>query len=236
MPSTRALTPEAIRSILGLVRAERNVDPATRVDLSSARQVLEDLVGPSVRPADAARFLGVTQPAVHRWLEKGEISTVRTPEGRREIPLSEFINLLDEVERARDDGALRPLALVLKERGRQSAESIDIDRLLPRRRRGHRTAELHSLAYHRLISERLDDELIGNAERRLRRWIRDGRIDPRWATEWERILALSPAQMAKAIASDSPKARQLRQSSPFAGVLTPQERRRIGSAVEGRAT
>ena len=236
MPSNRALTPEAIRSILGLLRAERTVDPQTRAELSSARQVLEDLVGPSVKPADAARFLGVTQPAVHRWLEKGEISTVRTPEGRREIPLSEFINLLDEVERARKEGALRPLARVLRERGRQSVESVDIDRLLPRRRRGHRAAELHSLAYHRLIGERLDDELIRNADRRLRRWIRDDRIDPRWAAEWERILALPPAKVAKAIAADSPKARQLRQSSPFAGVLTPQERRRLGSAVEGRVS
>jgi hypothetical protein len=94
---------------------------------------------------------------------------------------------------------------------------------------------LQSLAYHRLVAERLDDRILGDARQRLRRWRRDGRIDPRWAEEWDRILSMPLLGIAKAISADSPKARELRQSSPFAGVLTPQERQRLVRAVEDRA-
>jgi hypothetical protein len=223
------LTEEAIEGVLRLLRAER-ADPSLRDQLSSVRGVLEDLVGPTVRPADGARLLGISQPALHKWLEKGEISSIRTREGRREIPLGEFVQLLDEVDRARVEGSQRPVGHVLRQRRRRSDE-IDITRLLPKAR-GHRGAELQALAYHRVIAERLDDALVHEARRRLRRWLRDERIDPRWADEWERILALPLADIARRIAADTRKARELRQSSPFAGMLTPQERRRVSAAVQ----
>jgi hypothetical protein len=234
MPETS--TTDAIRSILRLRRMETLVDDSVREEISDVRAFLEALVGPTVRPAEAARLLRVSQPSLKHWVDRGEISTVLTPGGRREIPLSEFIQLLDDVERARVDGESRPLGRVIKDRTRRSAETIDIDRLLPRRgNRGHRTAELQSLAYHRLVAERLDDKIAGDARQRLRRWRSDGRIDPRWAEEWDRILSMPLPRIAKAISSDSPKARELRQSSPFAGVLTPQERQRLVRAVEDRA-
>jgi hypothetical protein len=94
---------------------------------------------------------------------------------------------------------------------------------------------LQSLAYHGLVAERLDDSIVRDARTRLRRWRRDSRIDPRWANEWDGILALPLSRIAKAISADSPKARALRQTSPFAGVLTAQERRRLVRAVEERA-
>jgi hypothetical protein len=75
---------------------------------------------------------------------------------------------------------------------------------------------LHALAYHRVVANRLDEMLVRDARRRLERWEKEGRIDPRWAREWEQILAL-------------------RQSSPFAGSLTEHERRRIVQAVEQHA-
>jgi len=179
----------------------------------------------------------ITQPALMRWMEKGEVSTVTTPQGRREIPLAELLELLEEVESARSEGHQRPVAHAMKERGRRSTETVDIARLLPRRRpRGHRTAELQALAYHRLIAERLNEHLVDEAKRRLERWTRDERIDPRWAEEWERILDLPVPRMAEAISADSKRARELRQSSPFAGLLTPQERRRLTKAVEERSS
>jgi hypothetical protein len=229
------LTAEVVEGILRLLRAERTADTQLRRELAPVRRVLEDLVGPTVKPADAARLFGVSQPAVHRWLEKGEISTVLTPSGRREIPLGELIRLLDEVEQARAEGSHRPLARVLRERRSRSDEAIDIDRLLPPRRgRGHRAAELNALAYHRLIAERLDERLVDEARDRLGRWRRDGRIDPRWADEWERVLALPVHRIASTIAADTTHARDLRQSSPFAGMLNAQERKRLHSAVEQR--
>jgi hypothetical protein len=180
--------------------------------------------------------LGVSQPALHRWLEKGEIAAVLTPQGRREIPLSELLGLFEEVAAARRLGASRPLARVIAERRRRTAETVDLDRLLPpRRRRGHRTAELQGLAYHRLVAERLDDRMIEDARRRLERWRKTGRIHQRWAEEWERILSMPLSRIAKTISADTARARTMRQASPLAGALTEQERRQLVRAVEERA-
>ena len=229
---------DTVEHIVRLKRAERLADPPVRAQIEPVVEYLEDLVGPTVRPADAARILAISQPALSRWIEKGEISAVTTPEGRREIPLSELLELVDEVDTRRAQGASRPLGMAIRDRRRRSAEAIEIDRLLPprrRRRRSHRTAELQALAYHRLLAERLDERLVEEARRRLRRWRAAGRIDPRWADEWERILAMPVTRIARMIGADSPRARELRQASPFAGALTEQERRALTRAVEARA-
>lgn len=125
---------------------------------------------------------------------------------------------------------------MIRERRRRSREAIGLDRLLPRRRhRTHRIPELYALAYHRLVAERLDEQLVDEARNRLCRWRGDGRIHPRLAQEWDRILAMPLPEIAKGISADTKHARELRQSSPFAGVLTEQERRRLLRAVEERA-
>jgi excisionase family DNA binding protein len=225
----------AILNIVRLRRAEHLGDPGLRSELASVREFLEDLAGPTISPADAARLLGVSQPALKRWLDKGEISSVRTPQGRREIPLSEVIELLEQVEQLRGEGASRPLAAAIRERHRRASETIDLERLLPRRRpRTHRVPEVQSLAYHRAVADRLDENVVDEAKRRLHRWRDDNRIHPRWAEEWERVLAMPLPRIAKAISADSKHAAELRQSSPFAGVLTEQERQRLVRAVEER--
>jgi excisionase family DNA binding protein len=229
-------TREAVKSIVDLRRAEREADPGLRDRIGSVRAFLEQLVGPTVRPADAARLLGIRQPSLQRWIDKGEIASVLTPGGRREIPLSELVELLDEVDERRADGGSRPVAAVINERRQRSAESIDINRLLPsRRRRSHRVAELQALAYHRLVAERLDERILDDTRNRLRRWRDEGRIDERWADEWSRILTMPVSRIARTIGADTPRARELRQTSPFAGVLTAQERQALVRAVEERA-
>ncbi len=208
-----------------------------RAEIMPVVELLEDVAGQTVRPADAARLLGISQPALKRWLDSGEISAVTTPRGRREIPLSELLDLLEEVDQARDKVGGRPLALVIRERTRRAEKSVDLDRLIPRqRRRTHRTAELQGLAYHRLIAERLDDNAVDQARRRLLRWRRAGRIHPNWSDEWERILAKPLPEIKRAISADTTRARELRQTSPFAGMLTEQERRRLVKAVEERTS
>src|SRR5262245_53031315 len=171
---------ELFENILRLRRAEAVSDQPNRGELAIVREFLEGLAGRTIRPAEAARLLGVSQPAVQRWLEKGEIAAVTTPGGRREIPLGEAIDLLADVERVRaETGSSRPLSIVIRER-REAAEAIDLDELLPRRRqRAHRTAELQSLAYHRLVALRLDEGIVDDARRRLARWRQEGRVDPR---------------------------------------------------------
>jgi len=228
---------DTLENILRLRRAERAVQGDLRFELAAVRESLERSVGRSVRPADAARALGISPPSMSRWLDAGEIASVLTPEGRREVPLDELIALLDDVEHARIQGSGRPVARVINDRKRRAAEVVDIDRLLPRRTpRGHWAAELQALAYHRLVAERLDDAVVEEARRKIRRWRGEARIDSRWADAWERILEKPLDQIARAVSADSSRARELRQTSPFAGVLTEQERNRLVRSVEERAT
>jgi hypothetical protein len=225
-----------IREILRLRQVERHTDSPVRDEIATTREFLEDSVGPTVRPALAARLLGISQPALHRWLDKGEIGTVISQDGRREIPLPELLDLLEDVEdvRRETDGG-RPLTRVMSNRRRRAEESIDLDRLIPRKGpRTHRVADLHSLAYHRLVAERLDPVMVDKARRRLDRWVRDERIHPEWAHEWEKILSMPSARIAKELRADTPRARELRQTSPFAGALTEHERRLLNEAVERR--
>lgn len=227
---------QLVEQILRLRRLESRVDPGTRAELSEVRRFLEDAAGPTISRAKAARALRVSQTALDRWIDKGEVAVVTTPRGRREVPLSELIELLAEIEET-GEHPTRPLTPVMRARRRRASEEIDIDRLLPPKRgRGHRTAELQSLAYHRLVAERLDEDAVDRAKRRLQTWIGSGRIHSKWAAEWSRLLELPLPRIAKAIGADTVRARELRQTSPFAGLLTEQERRHLRRAVEARAS
>ena len=236
MELDRSTREKLIEGLFRLRRAREKANGEVEADLSEIAGVLEDLVGPTVRPAEAARLLGVSAPALHRWLDGGDIASVLTPRGRRELPVSEVFGLLEEVEEARREGGGRPLTHVINARRRRAEEDVDLARLLPRQtHRTHRTAELQSLAYHRLIAERLNKASVEEARRRLLRWRKEGRIDQRWFDEWIQILDKPPAEIARTIGADTKKARELRQTSPFAGMLTEQERRRLVDAVEARA-
>ena len=74
---------------------------------------------------------------------------------------------------------------------------------------------------------RLAPEVAEIAKANLQRWIlqRQGQaINPAFL-EWQQILrALTPTQLADFLESDSPKANRLRQSSPFCGILSDEER------------
>jgi excisionase family DNA binding protein len=48
-----------------------------------------------------------------------------------------------------------------------------------------------------------------------------------WLDEWERLLAGPTAEILEALTSRSPRARDLRQNSPFAGVLSQEERQEV---------
>jgi excisionase family DNA binding protein len=240
VPTKHPKPEELVEDVLRLRRAARIADDPARSEILAVSAHLEESVGPTVSRAAAARLLGVSYTSLDRWIEKGDISALFTPGGRREIPLSELLDLLEDVEQRRADGARFALASVIRDRRRQ-ASAIDENEFLPpqlQRRtkpRRHRTAELQALAYHRLVARRLDQPLVDEAKRRLKRWREQGRIHPRWADEWERILAMPLPRIAKTIRADSQRARELRQSSPFAGVLTEQERRRLVETVEERA-
>jgi predicted site-specific integrase-resolvase len=71
-------------------------------DLRTVRERLEADLGRTLRPAEFARLARVTPAAIQKWVDKQEVATVRTRGGRREIPTSEALSLLDEIAQARE--------------------------------------------------------------------------------------------------------------------------------------
>ncbi len=97
----------------------------------------------------------------------------------------------------------------------------------------HRIIEARSLAMHCLIARKIetDRRLLDAARHNLGEWIaRYGDGAPRALGEWREILARPWPEIAALITDAGESAVRLRQSSPFAGVLTPAERRRLYEA------
>jgi hypothetical protein len=225
---------ETLESIVRLRRVSRVCQGSIREDIEATLSHLERMAGPTVKRAEAARLLRVSQTALDRWVKKGDIPVVLTPLGRREIPRSQLVELMESLQEHADEGPYA-LSRVIQER-RRAAKAIDENDFLPRRQRPrtHRVPDLHALAYHRVVAQRLDESLVREAHKRLERWKETGKVDTHWAEEWERVLSLPLTRIAKTISSDSERGRALRQSSPFAGSLTEHERQRIARAVETR--
>jgi hypothetical protein len=81
-----------------------------------------------------------------------------------------------------------------------------------------------AFAYYRAVAERLDEPLRARARRTLERWSADGILAEPYAHRWRALLDLPLDELAAAITVDGEAARDLRQCTPFAGVLTPRER------------
>jgi len=93
----------------------------------------------------------------------------------------------------------------------------------------HRLAEERSVAYHSAIAERLRDhpEILENARRRVEGWLASPEGARFYAWKWAEILKGDASSVAAFMVERSELATELRQSSPFAGALRPQERWRI---------
>jgi len=95
-------------------------------------------------------------------------------------------------------------------------------------------------AQDRRIAARLrrDRRVLKVARANLKRWMtRDGRNVRASFREWHRVLTrLSRAEIADFLQSDTPLARRLRQSSPFAGVLNEVKREAIAERHEKTGT
>lgn len=233
MPSV-AETEKLARNVLRLRRAERV--PVAAQDVSPVRRDLEARLGPTLSRSRAARILGVSQTALDRWVSKGRVPVVLTPAGRAEVPRQFVIEVreaIDELERRGNSRHL--LAAVLEER-RKDAEGIVLA-LSPEEGassggpHGHRTTERRALAYHRIVAERLNRQMVDEARERIERLAVDRHLHPRYADRWRQLLSRPLPDVAQAISADDEEGRDLRQNSPFAGVLNEQERRRIIEAI-----
>jgi hypothetical protein len=217
-----------LENIARLKRAEKN---APNRDVATVREDLESQLGGTVSRNLSANLLGVSHTALNNWIAAGDIPVVISERGRKEIPIAVLLELRDRVEEERRAGRrkLHMLEPIMAEaRGR--AERMRPRATIARARRGnepHRAAELRGLAYHRALAPRLRSPMIDEAQRKLRRWRKDGRIDPSAAQAWEDVFAMPMAEIRKAITADDVRGRDLRQNSPLAGLLSEPERRKI---------
>jgi hypothetical protein len=100
----------------------------------------------------------------------------------------------------------------------------------------HRLAEERSVAYHRAIAERLrsQPEILDKARRRVQAWLAGKDNPPFYARKWAEILAGDMPSIAAFLVDRSELAIELRQSTPFAGALKPQERWQIWRETKER--
>lgn len=94
--------------------------------------------------------------------------------------------------------------------------------------RSHDWVDRRSLGLHEAIAAKIeaDPELLNVARANLVRWI--SRSSSKALVEWLDLLDRSPAaDLVRLLRSEEEYAARLRQSSPFAGVLTPRERMAI---------
>jgi excisionase family DNA binding protein len=106
----------------------------------------------------------------------------------------------------------------------------EVDRLIGPgfRREEEQSLWLHYALLAPLLTE--PEDVIAKARQNLRRWSGSHRRDGmamRYLTQWEHVLDDGLDAIIHALTSPSQEARELRQNSPFAGVLTDETRRRV---------
>ncbi len=111
--------------------------------------------------------------------------------------------------------------------GRAAGTSLPVD--------PHRIAEARSLAYHRAVAARLATEpaLLDRARARVQDWLAAA-PQAHYARAWNDILRQPTAEIVAFLIDDGERSTELRQSTPFAGVLDPRDRWRIWREVGAR--
>lgn len=139
-------------------------------------------------------------------------------------------------EAARLLGVSRQHIVDLCDRGRLPCQRVRVHRRVPReaveelRQRGAPTrAEMRSLWLNRAVAARVARDPVGvlsHARKNLDRFaqIHEGTPVLRWLDRWREVLDAGPERVMEVLTSRSLEATELRQNSPFAGVLPDDER------------
>lgn len=93
----------------------------------------------------------------------------------------------------------------------------------------HSISDLRSKALHVHIGRKLmrRPELIGNARERLQRMYQSTPYSKDYLDQWDELLAGPLQRMLQVLGADDEQSRALRHVSPFAGILSETERKRI---------
>lgn len=231
--SSRDRKHQLFTDLVRLRRAERE-RPESR-DVVAVRASLEAQLGASISQRMAASLLGVSHTGLARWIDSGDVPTVIAPGGRAEVPVATVLDLHEAMERERTAGNRRrhliEPVIAAQHEAAHRLRATDLVPELADGTQGHRRAELRSLAYHRVLASRLDRPMIDDARHLLWTWRERRSIDPRYADRWEHVLEQPAMKIRQLMAEDTPTARDLRQTSPFAGMLSEPERRAILAQV-----
>jgi hypothetical protein len=103
----------------------------------------------------------------------------------------------------------------------------------------HRLIDERSLAFDRLIAEKLrqNPALINKARANLKRWMNTASPSAKPALrEWQELLDGPTTKLFEVLEGTDERAVRLRQSSPFCGILTREERTRILLEFHARDT
>jgi hypothetical protein len=99
----------------------------------------------------------------------------------------------------------------------------------------HHLAEERSLAYHRLVADRLlsTPSLVEQARARVQGWLEEQR-SAFYAQKWLQLLDGPLEELVDLLRDPKEEARALRQATPFAGLLAPKERWALWRQVRKR--
>jgi hypothetical protein len=221
-------TRERQRTLQNIARLKRVERSNPSPEIAAVREDLESQLGGTVPRSTAARLLGVSHTALNKWIDSGDVPVVFSRQGRKEVPIPPLLELEAQVDEHRRSGRrkLHTLEPVMIE-ARRRAAAVRSPGLSTSSSKPHRTAELRGLAYHRALAPRLRRQAVEEAQRKLRRWRDEGKVDPRHAEAWEEVFALPMTKIREAITTDDERGRDLRQNSPLAGLLSEPERRKI---------
>lgn len=122
---------------------------------------------------------------------------------------------------------------VLRSRGagvHRRLDRADVEALvnLPLGRDARQSLWLHRAVAGRVVTE--PEISLTKARKNLRVMESANRPSSPWLSQWARILDSGPEEVARILTAESPEAIELRQNSPFAGVLSERGRRRALSA------
>ncbi|MCY0898079.1 MAG: hypothetical protein OWU33_03955 [Firmicutes bacterium] len=90
----------------------------------------------------------------------------------------------------------------------------------------HSRNDARSRRLHQAIAQKLlanPEPVLAQARRQIQAMHRDPHTRP-YAERWAKLLALPISELAQRLTEDSEELRDLRQCTPFAGVLAPSER------------
>ena len=106
----------------------------------------------------------------------------------------------------------------------------------------HQFLDQLNLAYHREVALRLladPEAVLSQARNNLSRWLAEYEASDggaRCLEEWQHLLAThSVTQLAAIITEDSDEGQRLRQSTPFTGILSAEERKELRTRHEKAA-